>query len=202
MTQDDTGAADTHATRSLPVAQLAGHSHSPAANNKSHVEHACDGSGTSVCCTKDKASDPRTPGWPQGVDVDARLGAVVAALTWNVYEHVCMGLFGRHRLMFAFQLAVKVLQGAGGLDAAQLAFFMRGNLSLEPTARAKPHAWLPDQAGFLVAFCFIVAFVSLVSSNHKTSLRAARVRLAMSENTWDGRPSLPPRVVPRRGGRT
>lgn len=42
-------------------------------------------------------------------------------------------------------MAIKILEGEGKLDAAQLDFFLRGNLSLEKSARPNPYpAWFPD----------------------------------------------------------
>ena len=41
-------------------------------------------------------------------------------------------------------MAIKILENDVGLNQAHLDFFLRGNLSLEKSARHKPHAWFPD----------------------------------------------------------
>ena len=33
------------------------------------------------------------------------------ALTFDVYNYTCLGLFEKHKLMFSFQMTIKVLEG-------------------------------------------------------------------------------------------
>lgn len=62
-----------------------------------------------------------------------------------MYAYTCLGLFETHKLMFSFQMAIKILEAQGGMDADFLDFFLKGNLSLEKSQRKKPCAWFPDQ---------------------------------------------------------
>ena len=55
------------------------------------------------------------------------------------------GLFEKHKLMFSFQMALKILEGERELNHEHLDFFLKGNLSLEKSNRKKPFTWLPDQ---------------------------------------------------------
>ena len=78
--------------------------------------------------------------------LDARLRALCDQITSDAYNYVTTGLFEAHKLLFSFQLAVKVLEGAPGAPDPQfLDFFLKGNMSLERHPRARPHEWLPDQ---------------------------------------------------------
>lgn len=77
--------------------------------------------------------------------LEGRLRNIIDALTFDVYNYVCTGLFEKHKLMLSFQMAIKILEGEGELDHAHLDFFLKGNLSLEKAARKKPADWWPDQ---------------------------------------------------------
>ncbi|MEW5308429.1 MAG: hypothetical protein WDW38_000392 [Sanguina aurantia] len=77
--------------------------------------------------------------------LEGRLRGVTEALTFDVYNYTCLGLFESHKLMLSFQMTLKILEGDSPLDPQFLDFFLKGNLSLDKSARRKPHAWLPDQ---------------------------------------------------------
>lgn len=77
--------------------------------------------------------------------LESRLGNIIEALTSDVYNYTCLGLFERHKLMFSFQMTLKILDADGALDRAQLDFFLKGNLSLEKSSRKRPFAWIPEQ---------------------------------------------------------
>ena len=78
-------------------------------------------------------------------NLESRLRNVVEALTYDVYNFTCLGLFERHKLMLSFQMTIKIQEGEGRLNREQLDFFLKGNLSLEKSERKKPHDWWPDQ---------------------------------------------------------
>jgi dynein heavy chain len=49
--------------------------------------------------------------------LDGRLRSIIDTLTADVYGYTCLGLFERHKLMFSFQMAVKILEaGPAPLD--------------------------------------------------------------------------------------
>uniref|UniRef100_A0A061RTL5 Dynein heavy chain 1, cytosolic n=1 Tax=Tetraselmis sp. GSL018 TaxID=582737 RepID=A0A061RTL5_9CHLO len=77
--------------------------------------------------------------------LEGRLRNVIEALTFDVYNYTCLGLFEKHKLMFSFQTTIRVLEGEGEVDNALLDFFLKGNLSLEKSTRPKPFDWFPDQ---------------------------------------------------------
>eukprot|EP00803_Ostreobium_quekettii_P011338 evm.model.scf_1312.1 EVM.evm.TU.scf_1312.1 scf_1312:839-40608(+) len=77
--------------------------------------------------------------------LEGRLRNIAECNTFDVYNYTCLGLFEKHKLMFSFQMAIKILDGEGGLNHNQLDFFLKGNLSLEKSARRKPYTWIPDQ---------------------------------------------------------
>ena len=114
----------------------------------------------------------KMPGVLQDPVLENRLRFIVEALTIDLYNYTCLGLFERHKLMFSFQvspqprmtswhaspriclpilscaymqMAIKILQAEGAIDNTQLDFFLKGNLSLEKSQHRKPFAWIPDQ---------------------------------------------------------
>ncbi|KAM4616801.1 dynein axonemal heavy chain 10 [Polymixia lowei] len=74
-----------------------------------------------------------------------RLKNIMDTLTHNIYNYGCTGLFERHKLLFSFNMTIKIEQAKGRAPQEELEFFLKGNLSLEKSKRKKPCAWLPDQ---------------------------------------------------------
>ncbi|NXF29028.1 DYH10 protein, partial [Nyctibius bracteatus] len=74
-----------------------------------------------------------------------RLKNIMDTLTFNTYNYGCTGLFEKHKLLFSFNMTVRIEQGDGRVPQEELEFFLKGNISLEKSARKKPYAWLPDQ---------------------------------------------------------
>ncbi|KAK4813186.1 hypothetical protein QYF61_014017 [Mycteria americana] len=74
-----------------------------------------------------------------------RLKNIIDTLTFNTYNYGCTGLFEKHKLLFSFNMTVKIEQADGRVPQEELEFFLKGNISLEKSARKKPYAWLPDQ---------------------------------------------------------
>ncbi|KAJ7569126.1 hypothetical protein O6H91_01G062100 [Diphasiastrum complanatum] len=79
------------------------------------------------------------------VTLEGRLRSITDALTYDIYNYICTGLFGKHKLMLSFQMTIRIIDGETSFDHAQLQFFLKGNLSLEKPSRAKPYEWLSDQ---------------------------------------------------------
>ena len=77
--------------------------------------------------------------------LDGRLKNIIDALTFDVYNYTCLGLFEKHKLMFSFQMTVKILDGEGMINNKYLDFFLKGNLSLANASREKPAEWFPSQ---------------------------------------------------------
>ena len=59
----------------------------------------------------------------------------------NVYRYTCRSLFERHKLLLAFQLAVKMKQSEGVIDSDEYMFFLRGAVGMadKSIALAKPN---------------------------------------------------------------
>ncbi|XP_072367150.1 dynein axonemal heavy chain 10 isoform X2 [Scyliorhinus torazame] len=74
-----------------------------------------------------------------------RLRNIMKALTLNMYNYGCTGLFERHKLLFSFNMTMKIEQAEQRIPQEELEFFLKGNISLEKSKRAKPFVWLPDQ---------------------------------------------------------
>ena len=55
------------------------------------------------------------------------------------------GLFERHKLLFSFQMTIKIMQSENKLNQDELDFFIKGNIALEKSSRRKPFPWLLDQ---------------------------------------------------------
>ncbi|KAL2092820.1 hypothetical protein ACEWY4_012618 [Coilia grayii] len=74
-----------------------------------------------------------------------RLKNIMDTLTYNVYNYGCTGLFERHKLLFSFNMTIKIEQAEDRAPQEELEFFLKGNLSLEKSKRQKACAWLSDQ---------------------------------------------------------
>ena len=65
-------------------------------------------------------------------------------LYMHVY-HIILGLFEVHKLLFSFQMTIKIQEVEEHLKHEELDFFIKGNISLEKSAHVKPFSWIPDQ---------------------------------------------------------
>ncbi|XP_041985040.1 dynein axonemal heavy chain 10 [Aricia agestis] len=74
-----------------------------------------------------------------------RLKNIIDMLTKNVYEYGCTGIFEKHKLLYSFQMDIKLEQSEGNVSQMQLDFFIKGNVSLEKSPRASPATWIPSQ---------------------------------------------------------
>lgn len=74
-----------------------------------------------------------------------RLRNIMDTLTFNIYNYGCTGLFESHKLLFSFNMTIKIEQAEGRVPQEELEFFLKGNISLEKSKRKKPCAWLSDQ---------------------------------------------------------
>ncbi|KAH1015210.1 dynein axonemal heavy chain 10 [Dendroctonus ponderosae] len=77
--------------------------------------------------------------------LDRRLFNIINMLTKNVYDYGCTGIFEKHKLLFSFQMTVKLEQSTGAVSQAELDFFIKGSVSLEKSSRERPASWLSNQ---------------------------------------------------------
>jgi dynein heavy chain len=77
-----------------------------------------------------------------------RLEAINHYHTIAVYESTCRGLFERHKLLFSFQMTVKILQNLGKIPADEYGYFLKGPTVLDRSLqRDNPCAdWLSTSA--------------------------------------------------------
>lgn len=74
-----------------------------------------------------------------------RLMNIINTLTKNVYDYGCTGIFEKHKLLFSFQMTVKLEQHDDKLSQAELDFFIKGCISLEKSSRVCPASWITSQ---------------------------------------------------------
>uniref|UniRef100_A0A182IR22 AAA+ ATPase domain-containing protein n=1 Tax=Anopheles atroparvus TaxID=41427 RepID=A0A182IR22_ANOAO len=74
-----------------------------------------------------------------------RLDNIINTLTRNVYEYGCIGIFEKHKLLYSFQITIKLEQTCGNLSQAEIDFFIKGKVSLEKTDRACPVTWINEK---------------------------------------------------------
>ena len=74
-----------------------------------------------------------------------RLSKIKETLKYAVYNYACTGLFERHKLMFSFQMTIKLLEAEGHIVNSELNFFLKGDISLEQPSTPNTFSWLLDQ---------------------------------------------------------
>lgn len=74
-----------------------------------------------------------------------RLTKIMDTLKYAVYNYSCTGLFEKHKLMFSFQMTIKLMEAEGLIDGVELNFFLKGDISLEQVSIPKPFNWIMDQ---------------------------------------------------------
>lgn len=55
------------------------------------------------------------------------------------------GIFERHKLLFSFQIAIKLEMSIGNITTPELDFFTKGNVALEKSELTNPAKWLSAQ---------------------------------------------------------
>ncbi|KAG9397278.1 Dynein heavy chain and region D6 of dynein motor [Carpediemonas membranifera] len=83
---------------------------------------------------------------PRADDVEQRIENLNSFHTYATYRFACRGLFERHKLLLAFQMCVKILQGYGKIDQEDYQFFLRGGVVLDKEDQPPNPApeWLPN----------------------------------------------------------
>ena len=79
------------------------------------------------------------------LSVITKVDNIIGLLTELAYDYTCMGIFEKHKDMFAFQLSLNIMEGEGNLVRPELDFFLKGNLALDSAEKKKPFDWIPNQ---------------------------------------------------------
>eukprot|EP00102_Acyrthosiphon_pisum_P015188 XP_008185630.2 PREDICTED: dynein heavy chain 10, axonemal [Acyrthosiphon pisum] len=75
-----------------------------------------------------------------------RLMNIINTFTESLYRYGCTGIFERHKLLFSFQIAVKLQISTNNVTKSQLDFFIKGNVTLEKNLEyINPISWLSQQ---------------------------------------------------------
>jgi dynein heavy chain len=98
-------------------------------------------------------------------NMDARVKNLNDFFTLSVYRNICRSLFEKHKLLFAFILCVKILQGEDMIDGTEYRFLLSG-ISPQHVHWEKPQStWLEDnvwndlcELGGLPAFASLPSF--------------------------------------------
>ncbi|KAI9004259.1 dynein heavy chain and region D6 of dynein motor-domain-containing protein [Gaertneriomyces semiglobifer] len=107
----------------------------------------------------------------QADDLNERIGNLNDYHTYAVYKNTCRGLFEQHKLLFAFQMTVKVLEGAGKLNMVEYEFFLRGGQVLDRDAQPPNQFsdWITERTwDNITELEALPAFTGLISSLEQT----------------------------------
>lgn len=63
--------------------------------------------------------------------------------TYSLYENVCRSLFERHKLLFSFMLAVKILFGKKEMNETEFRYFLAGPTG-DIKIKANPTNWISE----------------------------------------------------------
>jgi len=63
---------------------------------------------------------------PAHQDIEVRLTNLNTYFQYSLYENVCRSLFGKHKLLFSFLLAIKMMTGYNELNMEEFRYFLTG----------------------------------------------------------------------------
>ncbi|XP_076651590.1 dynein heavy chain 2, axonemal kl-2 [Halictus rubicundus] len=83
---------------------------------------------------------------PKSLKLFERIESLNEYHTYAVYKNTCRGLFEIHKLLFAFNMCIKILDAQGKVSHVEYSFLLRGGIVLDRESQPdKPVAWLPDE---------------------------------------------------------
>ncbi|KAJ1562004.1 Dynein heavy chain 2, axonemal, partial [Cladochytrium tenue] len=116
--------------------------------------------------------------------------------TYAVYRNTCRGLFERHKILFSFQMAIKILEAAGKVNRQEYDFFLRGGVVLDKEAQpANAFAeWLSDAAwdnvtelDAIPAFAGLVRSIEQGEREWRAWLTGSEPEAAMLPGEWENK---------------
>jgi len=78
-------------------------------------------------------------------DVPTRLANIQDHFTYSLYCNVCRSLFEKDKLLFAFNLAIRIEEAKGNVDNAQWLFLLTGGIG-GGTEEPRPAEWITERA--------------------------------------------------------
>lgn len=82
---------------------------------------------------------------PESNELEQRLKNLNSYFTYSLYENVCRSLFEKHKLIFSFILAVKILEGRKEMDEVEWRYFLAGP-SGEVQIPPNPTTWISENS--------------------------------------------------------
>ncbi|XP_012153483.1 dynein heavy chain 2, axonemal kl-2 [Megachile rotundata] len=83
---------------------------------------------------------------PKSLKLTERIDSLNEYHTYALYKNTCRGLFEKHKLLFSFNMCIKILDAQNKVIPAEYAFLLRGGIVLDRESQPdKPATWLPDE---------------------------------------------------------
>ncbi|CAK9808028.1 Dynein axonemal heavy chain 2 [Anthophora quadrimaculata] len=83
---------------------------------------------------------------PKSLKLIERIESLNEYHTYALYKNTCRGLFEHHKLLFSFNMCMKILNAQNKVIPSEYAFLLRGGIVLDRENQPdKPVAWLPDE---------------------------------------------------------
>jgi dynein heavy chain len=78
-------------------------------------------------------------------DLEQRIKFLNDEFLQSLYRNICRSLFAKDKLVFSTMLAMKLMELAGELNAAEVKFFLTGGVSLGEELPENPTDWISDK---------------------------------------------------------
>ncbi|XP_053977121.1 dynein axonemal heavy chain 2 [Hylaeus volcanicus] len=83
---------------------------------------------------------------PKSIKLAERIESLNEYHTYALYKNTCRGLFEHHKLLFSFNMCIKILDAQGKVMPAEYAFLLHGGIVLDRESQPdKPVPWMPDE---------------------------------------------------------
>ncbi|KAF7401616.1 hypothetical protein HZH68_007436 [Vespula germanica] len=83
---------------------------------------------------------------PKSIKLAERIENLNDYHTYALYKNTCRGLFEQHKLLFSFNMCIKILTAEGRIISWEYAFLLRGGIVLDRENQPdKPVPWLPPE---------------------------------------------------------
>ncbi|OAJ44270.1 hypothetical protein BDEG_27524 [Batrachochytrium dendrobatidis JEL423] len=114
-------------------------------------------------------------------DLNRRIEILCTNTTFEAFSNVSRGLFGAHKVLFAFMICIETMREDGKINELEWNFFLRGggmlrsNLPSKPNARwLSSHMWenLCDLAYTIPQFSYIIGHIGMYPDDWESLLEA------------------------------